>query len=146
TTNNNGMRLKYFLFNTFFVTAFALTTVYSQQLPNDRKAIVYVYRSSMWSGAYGYKLRQGDSTLYKIKFKSFYVMKLNEGTHYFWAKTIGRTDLTLTVEAGKSYFVKCGIKGFIPKPKMILLSDEQAKKEASKGYLKRKLKENNLKL
>ena len=94
-----------------FLLLFSLVIVTnsnSQTSTNSNKATVIFYRSTMWGGAYSYKLNQGDSTLTKIKYKSFYAIELNEGIYNYWAKNCGgRDNISLNVKAGHKYFIKC---------------------------------------
>ena len=133
------------MFCFFCASLFAETTAYSQSSGSPNTATVIFYRTAMWGGAYSYKLRMADSVLTKVKFKSFYSTELNKGVYNFWGRIFGRTNFSLDVKPGKVYFVKCGVKGmFNLKPKMILLSDVEAKKEMEGKYLKRKLAENKI--
>lgn len=125
-----------------------ITLVYSQTPPDTNKAIVIFYRTTMWGGAYSYKLMQGDSTLTEIKYKCFYPIELIKGTYTYWAKNAGGKDeITLNLKSGHTYLIKCETSFSVPvrKPKMILLSDKEAKKELNENYLKEKLAEHNLK-
>ena len=127
-----------------------ITLVFSQTLADTNKATVIFYRSNQWGSLYHYKIKQGDSTLTKIKFTAFYMLKLEEGTYNYWAINFGgRDDITLNLKAGHTYLIKCETQ-FSPllwrKPKMTLLTDDEAKKQSKKSYLKQKLAKHNLKL
>jgi len=123
------------------------TLVYSQVPPDTNKAIVLFCRTTMWGGAFSYRLMKGDSVLTKIKYKSFYPIEVKEGAHTFWAKNAGGKDeITMSLKAGHTYIIKCKTSFSIPvpKPKMILLSDKEAMKELNDAYLKEKLYEYNI--
>src|SRR4051812_5526946 len=99
-----------FLFCIFYLLV-VTTKTYSQSSVNEKKSTVIFYRTAMWGGAYSYKLRMEDSVLTKIKFRSFYSIELKEGVYNFWGRVYGRTDFSLDVKQGKTYFVKCAVKG-----------------------------------
>lgn len=85
-------------------------------------AKVHFYRYGGIGSLVGYNVHVGDSIVCRVQNDSKETVKIcTSGKTVFWAKTETREDVTLTLEAGKEYFVRCGIEmgAFVGRPTML---------------------------
>lgn len=84
------------------------------RLPDDAEyAVVYFYRPRNYTGsAIGYKIRKNDDTVIGSMKNGelFEHIVVSFGEHVFWSKTEAKESITINIEKGKEYFVRCGIK------------------------------------
>lgn len=88
-------------------------------------AVINIYRLYDFGGVYNVYL--GDEMVYKASYLSKTRIKVyNSGDTTLWAKTESKTTLTIPVELGREYYVRCesseGI--LLMKPALRLVADE----------------------
>ena len=74
-------------------------------------AVLNVYRYGGVGALVGYDLHLGDSVICRVtsNFKtSIQIKKL--GRNSLWAKTESKSEIPVNIQAGRVYFVRCGIK------------------------------------
>lgn len=96
-------------------------------LVKSGEAIIHVYRPSGPGALISYDLRISDTTLCRVGNNwrgSFKTTRL--GTQVIWAKTEARKEFTVNIEAGKEYYVRCGVTMGIAvgQPSVTLMSNE----------------------
>lgn len=83
------------------------------RLPNDANyAKVYIYRPKMMTGSFiGYKVRMDtDSVVCRTRNGEKCELKIYDfGKHTFWAKTESIDSVTIDIQKGKEYFIRCGM-------------------------------------
>jgi hypothetical protein len=74
-------------------------------------ALLYAYRpDNLGAGDMTYDVRLNDSVIYRARFGSRAVIRLTKpGAVTLWAEK-GNKPLTLEVEPGKEYFLRCGLQ------------------------------------
>ncbi len=95
-------------------------------------ALLHVYRSNPVGALIGYDLMLGDSTLCRVKNNFMDVIHITaEGPNLLWAKTEKKTEVPITLEHGKSYFLECGIKAgvLVGRPTLELIDYRRGKEE-----------------
>ncbi len=92
---------------------------------NASYAMLYVYRPKSSIGTIiQYNLHADDSLLCRIKNGSRYLVKLpHTGETKIWARTEGREEISLDIEAGKVYFLRCAVRmgAFVGRPSLTLV-------------------------
>lgn len=92
---------------------------------------IYVYRQRNMVGSLaGYNLHLNDSVICRVKNNSKYAVRIyHEGIAKIWAKTEKKADVTIKLEFGKSYYLRCGLTmGLIAaRPLVELVIPEQGK-------------------
>jgi type 1 fimbria pilin len=75
-------------------------------------ATLYIYRpKSRKISLASFTINVNDSSVCKIKSNKRYTVKLYKfGTTEFWAKSEYKSTVTMNIEKGKSYYLKCNIK------------------------------------
>lgn len=95
-------------------------------------ALLYVYRPSAFGAeAVSYDLHLNDSVVYRARYDTRTVIRLSKpGPVILWTKATS-PRLTLEVEPGKEYFVRCGVAtgGFSPQPVIGFVSTRQGRLE-----------------
>jgi uncharacterized protein DUF2846 len=95
----------------------------------SKYATLYVYRPKNFVGSLiSYELHVNDSAVCRIKNNTKYVIHLDKpGEVELWAKTEQRASIKMNVEAGKKYYLKCGVKtGIIEgRPELNLIQPAQ---------------------
>jgi hypothetical protein len=91
----------------FFLFLLALSFHLQAQ---DSLATVYFYRAGKFAGSFvGYDLKHGENVIGRIKSNSVVTYKSKPGDQVFRATTESESSIRLILEAGKTYFVECGI-------------------------------------
>ncbi|MFX1706709.1 hypothetical protein PV783_22255 [Chitinophaga sp. CC14] len=86
-------------------------------------ALLYVYRPDMGSSI-PYNVFLDDSIICRIRNSSRYLIKVNKaGLARISARTESRDEVSINIQPGKAYFVKCSIApgGFIGRPKLSII-------------------------
>lgn len=81
-------------------------------LPADYDyALLHIYRLGGAGALVGYDVHLGDSLIGRAKpgWKETLQITIT-GYNTLWAKTESKTELTVTMEKGKEYYVRCGIQ------------------------------------
>jgi hypothetical protein len=80
--------------------------------PPPAKGQIIFYRPP-GSGPLGCMVREGEGPaevhLSKLTGKKYFAHYADPGVHRYWAKNLSKDGITLEVEAGETYFVKCEI-------------------------------------
>jgi hypothetical protein len=84
-------------------------------------ALLYAYRpAGLGAKAVSYDVRLNDSVVYRARYDTRSVIRLTKpGSVTLWAEN-SSTPLTLEVEPGKEYFLRCGLQGAAHKPQPLL--------------------------
>ncbi len=97
--------------------------------PPPGKALIVVYRPSRFVGAaVQLTLMDGEKAVTSLLNAGYYVYPRDPGPLTLWAKTEVRKEVSISVEAGKTYFVKGGVSmGLIMgRPQLREVSREEA--------------------
>jgi hypothetical protein len=122
-----GKSLWIFLF--FFVS------ISSHLHAQDSLATIYFYRPDKTAESRaGYDIKLGDALIGRAKPKSVFTYHSESGVKIFKATTESESSFRLTVEAGKTYFVECGIAVGVTvgRPTFRLASGAEAKMEIAR--------------
>lgn len=95
-------------------------------------AKLYVYRPSGPGQLVGYNLFLDDSLLCKVKNNSKQEIIVKQfGKHIISASTESKFELSINIEQGKEYYIRCGIVmgAFVGRPKMYLIEKPIGKSE-----------------
>jgi len=106
-------------------------------LPHDADyAIVYFYRPRNYVGsAIGFKVRHKDEIIGKARNGKHFSYQVSEpGEYVFWGKTEKRDSVTIQVELGEEYYVRCGVQAgaAIGRPEMFLIEPYVGREEYGK--------------
>jgi len=83
--------------------------------PPAGKGQIVFFRPSKFAGAaVGFKVREGDAELGKLRSGNYFVANVAPGTHVYTVHSEAKDVLTLEVEAGETYYVEGTISmGFL---------------------------------
>jgi hypothetical protein len=102
------------------------------QVTGDDYAIIHLYRNSMMGMVVKYNLYLNDVLLCKVSNKWRESIKIRQyGTGMLWAKTESKTELPITIEPGREYYIRCSVKmgGLVGRPKFELVDNKTGEKE-----------------
>ncbi len=74
--------------------------------PADKAQIVFFRPSKMLGGAIGFKVREGEQELGKLRSGNYFIYLAEPGTHEYTVHSEAKDVLTMEVEAGETYFVQ----------------------------------------
>jgi hypothetical protein len=75
--------------------------------PEAGKALIVFFRPSKFTGAaVGFKVREGETELGKLRNGKYFVANVEPGTHQYTVHSEAKDVLTLEVEAGETYYVQ----------------------------------------
>ncbi len=87
--------------------ATAATTAGVIGAPQAGKAQIVFFRPSKFAGAaIGFKVREGDVELGKLRSGRYFVANVEPGTHEYTVHSEAKDVLTMEVEAGETYYVQ----------------------------------------
>lgn len=99
----------------------AFDSIMSVVLPDTATyALLYIYRPDMGSSI-PYNVLLDDSVICRIRNSSRYLIKVSKtGLAKISARTESRAEVSINMQPGKAYFVKCAVLpgGFIGRPKI----------------------------
>ena len=103
----------------------------SAQVPeaDPAKGLVVFYRvANFKGGAIRFNVQHSDGVIGTLTNGSFFYTSLEPGQHTFWSQVISQDSITLTVEAGKVYYVKGETKLgiYAGRPRFTQVSETQA--------------------
>lgn len=98
--------------------------------------VVFFRPSKFAGGAFGFKVREKEVELGKLRSGKYFVLKVAPGTHEYVVHSETKDTLVLEVEAGQTYYVegKMGMGIFAGRPN--LSPSDQASFEAAKPKMK----------
>jgi hypothetical protein len=75
--------------------------------PEAGKAQIVFFRPSKFTGAaIGFKVREGDTELGKLRNGKYFIAQIEPGTHQYTVHSETKDVLTMEVEAGETYYVQ----------------------------------------
>lgn len=75
--------------------------------PQDGKGQIVFFRPSKFAGAaVGFKVREGNTELGKLRSGKYFVASVDPGTHEYTVHSESEDLLTMEVEAGETYYVQ----------------------------------------
>ena len=75
--------------------------------PAEGKGQVVFFRPSKFAGAaIGFQVREGETSLGKLRSGNYFVASVEPGTHVYTVHSEAKDVLTLEVEAGETYYVE----------------------------------------
>ena len=75
--------------------------------PEAGKALIVFFRPSKFTGAaIGFKVREGETELGKLRSGKYFVASVEPGTHQYTVHSEAKDVLTMEVEAGETYYVQ----------------------------------------
>lgn len=74
--------------------------------PADKGQIVFFRPSKFAGGAVGFKVREGDTELGKLRSGKYFIALVEPGTHSYTVHSEAKDVLTMEVEAGETYYVQ----------------------------------------
>ncbi|MBN2545162.1 MAG: DUF2846 domain-containing protein [Spirochaetes bacterium] len=112
------MRKRVYLFLIFFITLAlsCLSTVKVEigdafkeiRVPKG-KALIYLYRPSMWAGTLHYDIKVNGKKLIALKGNTYYPYVVNPGKYTFTAKTEVEKSVSINAQAGKKYYLLASV-------------------------------------
>jgi hypothetical protein len=96
------------------------------------KGLVYFYRESSFKGAaIHYDISDNGTVIGALQSGTYFYENATPGPHTYSAKTEASSEVTLNVEAGKTYYVKGSITfGFVAGHPKLEIADETAAQAA----------------
>jgi hypothetical protein len=94
------------------------------------KGVVYFYRESKFVGcAISYNVKEGDKVLGPAGNGTYFFVIAEPGSHTYTASTESTASRTINVEAGKIYYVECGVDMgiFAGRPSMKIVTEDEGK-------------------
>ncbi|BDU17989.1 DUF2846 domain-containing protein [Lysobacter auxotrophicus] len=83
----------------------ASTNTLINAAPADKAQIVFFRESKFVGGAIGFKVREGDTELGKLRSGKYFVANVEPGKHEYNVHGETKDVLTMEVEAGETYYV-----------------------------------------
>lgn len=74
--------------------------------PADKAQIVFFRPSKFTGGAIGFKVREGEQELGKLRSGNYFIHLAEPGTHEYVVHSEAKDVLTMEVEEGETYFVQ----------------------------------------
>ena len=116
-----------------FLIFFECPSVFGQNLkPQEGKALVVFYRTKKFSGgAIQFNVKDSEKFYGPLKNGTTIKVNIEPGEHTFFSQVISSDAITLTVEEGKTYYVKGTVKmgALAGRPKFEQVDEKKALKE-----------------
>ena len=77
--------------------------------PAGKGQIVFFRPPKFVGGAFGYKVREGETELGKLRSGKYFVAAVAPGTHKYNVHAETKDELNLEIEAGETYYVKATV-------------------------------------
>lgn len=74
--------------------------------PADKAQIVFFRPNKFVGGAVGFKVREGEQELGKLRSGNYFIHFAEPGTHHYTVHSEAKDVLTMEVEEGETYFVQ----------------------------------------
>ena len=110
---------------------------------NSDVALLHVYRHGGPGFLIGYDLYLGDTVICHVLSKWKTTIRIRKGgAGILWAKTEAKEELPITLEAGKEYYVRCGMTmgAFVGHPSLKLMDESTGSAEFKDLKLPKELK------
>lgn len=105
--------------------------------PDAGKAQIVFFRPSKFTGAaIGFKVREGETELGKLRSGKYFVASVEPGTHQYTVHSEAKDVLTMEVEAGETYYVQGTITMGFMAGRPNLSPSDQATFDGMAGKLK----------
>lgn len=104
----------------------------------DHATIVFFRPKKMVGAAVGFKVREGDVELGKLRNGTYFVLKVSPGRHEYVVHSEAKDILTMETEAGETYYVQGTLGMGVVAGRPNLSPSDQATFEAIKSKLKEK--------
>lgn len=116
---------------------FFATTVSAIELPQtkDDQGLIIFYRMNSFKGkAIRFNINHAEGAIGQLLSGTYIYKYLEPGQHDFWSQAISQDLITVTVEAGKTYYLKGEVQmGILAgRPKFTQMSESNALEEISK--------------
>lgn len=101
----------------------------AQMIPEDDAGLIYFFREkSFVGGGVSYAINENGVKLGALKNGTFFVIHATSGRHVYEAKTESGAFVQLDVEAGRTYYVKGGVKmGVLAgRPELVQVTEAEA--------------------
>ncbi len=95
-------------------------------------ALLHIYRRNAVAALLNYDLHIGDTVICRVRNKWKETIKVDQaGLVTLWARTEAKTELPVTIELGKEYYIRCSVSmGFaVGHPKLELVDEKTGKAE-----------------
>lgn len=131
--------MRYFLLACFLIIITFISTPLSSaaQIPQadpDKGLVVFYRLKSFKGGAIRFNVQHAEGVVGTLGSGTFLYKYFEPGQHQFWSQVISQDSISLTIEAGKIYYVKgetqMGV--YAGRPKFTLVSDSQGKADLNK--------------
>jgi hypothetical protein len=121
TLGKRGIAMKKFLISStigiLFFCAFPVMSLAENDeseppVTKSETATIVFFRTGGVGGAVKFHVHNmaGEPLGYLGKSGDSFSIEIEPGTHGFWSRAASRSDVSLTVEAGKTYYVKATVK------------------------------------
>ncbi len=79
--------------------------------PNEDQGLMFFYRpAKMYAAVVSYDMNLNNQVIGKVKNGKYFYQYVDPGSYTLTAETRDKESLTLEVEAGKTYYIRCSIK------------------------------------
>ena len=98
-------------------------------VPDSGKGLVVFYRIDSFKGkAIRFEINHAEGSVGQLLSGTYLYRNLAPGKHTFWSQAISQDSITVSVEAGKTYYVKGEVKmgAFAGRPKFSLAPESDA--------------------
>ncbi|MBW8823277.1 MAG: DUF2846 domain-containing protein [Xanthomonadales bacterium] len=74
--------------------------------PADKAQVVFFRPSKFAGGAIGFKVREGEQELGKLRSGNYFIAQVTPGKHTYTVHSEAKDDLNMEVDAGETYYVQ----------------------------------------
>jgi hypothetical protein len=107
---NSTFKLTSALSKSLWIFIFFFVSIPFHLQAQDSLATIYFYKQGKLTVA-GYDIKNGDAVIGRIKSNSVVIYRTKPGVRFFTATTESESSIRLNIEAGRTYFVECGVEG-----------------------------------
>ena len=130
----NHRSIKYLLVLAFVSANFWISPVKSAELPRleDGKGLVVFYRLGKFGGgAIRFNLNYAEGFMGQLLNDTWLYKSVEPGAHTFWSQAISQDSIRISVEAGKTYYIKGVVKmGVLAgRPTFLQVSEQEGLKD-----------------
>lgn len=98
--------------------------------PASGKALIYFFREKKFSGALiAYNIKENGQVIGAVANGTYFFIQADPGVHTYTAATEAESSRTLTVAAGQTHYIECGVEMgmFAGRPALKVASEAEAK-------------------